>query len=271
MRIIKVMLMLAFIHCTLIGCSSANTENPWDKKFSFETATIEYSLSGIQTGTAVMYIKDYGANRAYYTNSITSMLFMKVESKTVELTTPDALVTVDLKERTGVSTPNPTKKNREDFEKLTASEKKIVVKNAEILAERGIDIFFLEGAAGKATGDFLGHKVDIINLNGMSIWVLAGTDIPVKSTVSIMGMTTEIAATKISLDGSVDDSKFVMPEGITITSNPFEDAGNIFSVEVLKDPDFEKKIDSYLAEVKKQLNQGQSQAGGGMSFGNVSM
>lgn len=269
MRIIKTIVILAVLHFTVIGCSTANTENPWDRKLPFETAIIEYSLSGTQTGTATLYIKNYGKDRAKHTNAVTKMLFMKVQSNTVEFTTPDVLTNFDLKERTGVSTPNPLKKYREDFEKLTDSEKDTVNKNIKLLSEKGLDIF-AGGSGEKKEGDFLGQKVDIVDMNGLVVWSLKGTDIPVKSSMSIMGMTTNVVATKISLDVDIPEDKFNAPAGITATSNPYADqmsqdvAGSMFNLEALKDPKFEEKIDAYIAEMKKEQQKQQSMMGGAM-------
>lgn len=268
MKIMKTFVVLLALHLSVLGCSEANTANPWDKKLPFKTAIIEYSLTGMQNGKAVLYIKNYGKDRAKHTNAVTKMLFMKVDSSTIEFTTPDTFTTIDLKERTGAVVPNPLKKNREDFEKLTKSEKKTVVKNLDLLAQKGLDVFSPTGGLQKQEGEFLGHKVDMINMDGMVVWSLQGTDIPVKSSVNIMGMSTDVTATKITFDVDVPENMFVVPQGINIASNQYADemssqmAGSMVDLEALKDPKFEEKIDAFIAEMKREANKQQSMMGG---------
>lgn len=258
MKILKLFVGVLALNLLLAGCSKADTKNPWDIKLPFKTAVIEYSLKGTQNGTAILYVRKSGQERAYYTEAVTKMLFVKMDNKTLDLTTPESILNIDLKKKTAVSTPNPISKNRNDFEKLTDAEKETVVKNVELLKTRGFDIMG-QGNTTKKQGEHLGQAVDVLDANGMTIWTLKDTDIPVKTSVSVMGMNTEITATKISLDVDVSDDKFVLPAGVQVQANPMAAAAaTSFGVDTLKDPEFEKKMDSKISAMQNNMQQQQS-------------
>ncbi|MCJ7601491.1 MAG: hypothetical protein MUO63_08300, partial [Desulfobulbaceae bacterium] len=57
-----------FMLCLLLSfalCTTASAEkNPWDIKLPFKEATIQYSITGSETGSETLSIRDYGKERS---------------------------------------------------------------------------------------------------------------------------------------------------------------------------------------------------------------
>jgi len=192
---------------------TAGESSPWDVKLPFKSAIIEYKISGMENGSQTTYIKDYGKYRADFRTTSMTVMGMTNTVKNIEITTPDWIYSIDLTAGTGTKSVNPVKYMKEEFEKLSASDKKKVIRNAEKMGTTMMN--GMQGKVKKNAAEFLHRKCDVITMPGMKLYVLGGTDVTLKSETNMMGMNSVTEAVKFT-ETSVPDDKFEPPAGIQI-------------------------------------------------------
>ncbi len=217
---------------------------PWEKKLPFETATIKYEIHGMEEGEEIVYIRDYGKERATYHATVSKMMGMTMKNSSVDFHTPDTIYSFDLQEKSGVKSVNPQKYMEEEYEKLSSADKKKVAKNAEKLG--GALTQGMQGGVQKNVIKILGYDCDKVSImNGSDVYLIHDTDIPLKSVVSMMGMKMVMEATSIDT-GKVDGKYFQHPAGIVAESNPEADgiARTMAqrSIAMMKDPEAAKEM-----------------------------
>ncbi len=226
----------------LPGLACANS-NPWERKLPFKSATISYVLSGSETGTETLYIREYGKESAKYRKSSISMMGTTTTTDSLEIENPDWLYDFDLTARTGVKTVNPQKYMIEEYQKLSAAEKKQLEANIQAM---GLPTSETMGAKieQKAT-KILGFDCDKVEMMGTTVYSIHNTGIPLKMEMNMMGMTMKHEATKVD-EGSVDGKHFAPPTGIEVTTDPEADTlARSFAqqtIATLKSPDGVKKM-----------------------------
>lgn len=198
----------------------AEDASPWEKKLPFKSATIHYALSGMEEGEEILYIRDYGKERATYHEAVSTMKGLTSKSSTIELQTPDFIYSYDLQEREGVKTSNPQKYMIEEYARLTSAEKKKVTENAQKMgtayAEAMADGMGGGGMAVKIqhnAAEILGYSCDKVEVMGGVTYLLHDSDICLKSEMNVLGMKMEMVATSVQ-EEKVDDKFFQHPEGI---------------------------------------------------------
>jgi len=197
-------------------------EPPWAQKLPFENATIYYTISGLEQGEEILYIRNYGQEQATYSDSTTKIMGMAVEEKRVEFVDPDYIYSYDLQAREGIKSVNPQHYMAKAYDQLTAKEQKQVQDNAEEMGTA-----FTAGMGGsveeKAT-QILGYECDKIDImGGGATYVMHGTGIPLKVEVNMMGMKLITLATSVDT-GKVDPKHFIHPAGIEARVDPEADA-----------------------------------------------
>ena len=239
MKTLRIVLLFLMV---LPGLAIAAQDDPWDRKLPFENATITYTLGGMETGTEMLYIKDYGEHTAKYHKGVTSMLGVKMENNTLEFVDPDWVYRYDLKERTGTKVTNPKKYMKEEYDKLTEDEKKQVEKNA-----REFSVNLMQGGGGKIeenAAEMFGYKVDKATYMGITSYNIHQTPIAMKTEGSMMGMKIDMAATSVE-EGKADDKYFAHPEGIeAVYDQRADDMSRLMAQKTmnwLKDPDAAQK------------------------------
>lgn len=238
-RFVLIILML-----TLLAAAQVLAEDsPWQMKLPFQNATITYTIAGAENGTETLYVKDYGRQRAKKHEGITSMLGISNMTSTLEITDPDWHYIFDLVAKTGTKSTNPTKFFNEEYNKLTAAEKKNVRQNAEKLGMSMARDFQGETVA-KAT-KILGYDCDRTTIMGMTIHVIHQTDVPLRTEMNLLGMQTTAAATAIDT-GVPPAAAFAHPADINPVQNA--EADNLSRqmakdmVSTLKEPDGAEKM-----------------------------
>lgn len=238
------MVLLASMICLSPVVVTAGTALPWEKKLPFKTATIKYAIHGMEEGEEVVYIRGYGTERATYHTTVTKMMGMAMQNSTVEFQTSDIIYSFDLQDRSGVKSVNPQKYMIEEYEKLSSADKKKVEKNAEKLG--GAFAEGMQGAVEQNALEILGYSCDKVSImSGATVYSIHGTDIPLKSVVSMMGMNMTMEATSIDT-GKVDDKFFQHPAGIVVENDTEADgmarAMAKQSIAMLKDPEAAKEM-----------------------------
>ena len=221
----------------------AGAKNPWEVQLPFESATIHYTISGMEKGSEVTYIRGYGDEVATYHTTKTTMMGMTMINETVEITTPDYQYSFDLTNRTGTKSVNPEKYMVEEYNKLSDAEKKQVLKNSESM---GASV--AEGFGGKVQQNaetILGYNCDRAEMMGTVAYSIHGTGIPLRVTSNMMGMSMSVEATSVD-EGKVDDKFFQLPDGIDPVMDPQSDAMAREmakqTIAMLKDPESAKKL-----------------------------
>ena len=243
-------LVLSLALCTTVVFAG---ENPWDMKLPFKEATIQYSITGSETGSETLYIRDYGKEKASHRQSTSKMMFMTTQTDQIEITNPDWVYTIDLKEKTGTKVTNPVKFMIEEYNRLSAREKDMVNKNVQ---EMGTSLMQgMQGSVQQNAEKILGYNCDLASVAGTTAYSIHGTDITLKSDASMMGMNFSTVATRIT-EGSVPGDVFAPPPGIRITHDQeADDAARAMAkstIDTLKSPNAAQKMQQQSGDAMQQ-------------------
>jgi len=217
----------------------AGNELAWEKELPFNTATIHYSIKGIEDGTETLFIRDNGRERATYRETVSNMMGMEMANRTIVFKTPEHIYTYDLEKKQGYKGVNPQKYMIEEYENLSAQEKGKVRENAGKMGTA-----YAEGMGGniqQKAAKILGYDCDKVEImGGSSTYLIHGTDVALKTEMNMMGMKLTMVAESVD-KGKMDDKFFQHPVGITaeVDSQSDEMAKDMArqAIAMLKDPD----------------------------------
>ena len=200
---------LVILFLTLLFSSPAfSTDNPWEINLPFSEASVEYKISGLRSGTKTIYIRKKGQESAEYSNVAMNMFGMRQQDKELIITDKNWVYRYDLNKNKGSKQANPARFFNEEFEKLSSSDQKKLIKNSEKL---GVTMVAgMQGKIEKKATSILGYKCDLVDAMGTKIYSIADTGFPLKVETNAMGMAFSEEATKIT-KGSVPDEKFKHP------------------------------------------------------------
>lgn len=228
-------LMMLFL---ISGQAVGEEKNPWEWKLPFKSAIIEYTLSGVETGVEILYIRNYGKETAKYHKTTVTMMGMSMVNETIEITDPDWVYTFKLREKTGIKAANPQRYLIEEYNKLSRAEKRQVLTNSEDFGTS------MGGDIEKNVVKILEFDCDMMTAMGVTIYNIHDTGIPLKTESNIMGVTILVEATKID-DGPVADKYFKHPQEIDpvldLDSEGMARSMAKQTMEMLKDPEAAKK------------------------------
>ncbi len=254
----KTLIALMLVLLLPIGAFARDT-SPWERKLPFKHATIQYTISGMENGSEVTYIRDYGNEVATYHTTKTSMMGMTMVNETVDITTPDWVYHFDLNERTGSKNVNPQKYMIEEYNKLSRDEKKRVRENAEKMGTSVAEGF--GGNVQQNVEKILGYDCDRADMMGTVAYSIHGTGIPLRVESNMMGMSMKIEATSVD-KGKVADKHFVLPQGLDPVLDPQSEsmAREMArqTIAMLKDPESARKQGNQMP-IMPQQGRGQQQ------------
>ncbi len=141
---------------------------------------------------------------------------MSQEQKEIIITTPDWVYTINPLENTGAKQANPKKFMIQEFNSLSKSEQKKVVKNAE--SQGTATIGGMGGDLQKNATKIMGYNCDKVTMAGTALYVISGTDLALKINGSTMGMEINEAVINIK-EESGPSSKFELPSNINFEHN----------------------------------------------------
>lgn len=241
----KKWLLLVSMILLFFTCRSWGADLPWEMKLPFKEATIYYELSGGEKGKETLYIKDYGRFQAKHHTSTMTMMGTTQKTDTIQITDPDWVTTYDLIEKKAGKTTNPIKIYREEYNKLTAEEKKNFEKNAKELGNNMAGQF--GGSVQQNSSKILGYDCDVTTVAGIStVHSLHGTGLPLRAEASLMGMKNVISATKIDTNSAIPDNAFAPPAGFSVALDQNMESMMTSmiqdTVETLKKPDGAKQM-----------------------------
>lgn len=244
MKVQKVLGLCLVAIVGLFPCTTIEAEElPWERKLPFENASIHYTISGVEQGEEILYIRNFGKEQVIYSESITKLMGMAVTEKSVEFVDVDYVYSYDLQAQEGAKSVNPQKYMAKAYADLTPEEKKQVQKNATEMG--GLLTEGMGGAVQENATEILGYSCDKIDImGGGATYMIHGTDIPLKTEMKMMGMKMVITATSVDT-GKVDPKYFIHPKGIVAKVDPEINAmGESMGYRVmnaLKDPEAAKK------------------------------
>ncbi len=208
---------LSLLIVLLFATSAFALDNPWDTKLPFKNAIIDYKVSGILNGGKTIYVKDYGRTTAEYSTTSMKMFGMVQEQKEVIIVTPDWEYTIDLVENTGTKQANPKKFLIQEFNNLSKTKQKKVVKNSESLGISTIE--GMDGTFEKNAEKIMGYQCDKVSMaGGTTTYLFSGTDLPLRIKGNNMGVKFNQDATIIKKEGA-PASKFKLPSNIQFEHN----------------------------------------------------
>lgn len=176
--------------------------------YPVKSAYIEYAQTGTTNGTETLYVDNYGRVSARYSELTTKSFGSTTKTKQIVIQKDSVVYTIDTEKKTGV--------------KQTIH---IDPKDVEKWADTAEEIYEDLGFKKTGEGEVLGKKCDIWEGMSSKIWIWQG--LALKSEISIFGKTV-IEAKKVEVGGSIDKSKFDIPEGITWTEMRFDSGDPVF-------------------------------------------
>ncbi|MDD9304045.1 MAG: hypothetical protein HUK40_17535 [Desulfobacter sp.] len=209
-----------FMILLMFAASAAAAENPWDRKLPFKSATVKYKVAGSMKGEKTLYVKDYGRTSAEYSTVTMKVFGMSQDQKEIIITTPDWVYSADLIEKTGTKQTNMNKFMKEEYNKLSSSDQKKLVKNSEAMGISTIED--LNGTVEKNAVNILGYDCDKVTVMGTTAYNISGSALPLKIQGDTMGIKIFQEAVNLST-GSVLSSKFNLPPGIEFEYDPVAD------------------------------------------------
>lgn len=242
MKMKKLVLLLLLLTVLVPGIVLGLDENPFAEKLPFKEATITYAISGMETGSETVYVKDHGGRSATYHKTVTSTMGMTMENNTIEITDPDWIYSYDLVEGTGSKSRNPLQYLQEEFARLSAAEKQQVLKNSKLL---GLNVMAgMGGTVEENATEILGYSCDRVNTMGTTVYSIHESSLAVKTESEVMGMKMAMVATAID-QGEVNDKYFTPPAGIEAVHDEEGDAMSLQMAQQtmawLKDPQASSK------------------------------
>jgi hypothetical protein len=219
-------------------------ESPWEKKLPFESATITYTLSGIENGTETLYIRNYGRERAIHRSTKTTMMGVSIANEQIEIQDENWIYSYDLTNRTGSKNVNPVPYMIEEYQKLSKEEQRQLMANSEKMG--GALASNLGGKVETGVVEILGYSCDRSTAMGTTVYLMSGTDIDLRLESNMMGMQMRKEATSIK-KGAVSDEFFKHPEGIVAEEDPESEtmARSMAkqTIEAMKDPQAMEKME----------------------------
>jgi hypothetical protein len=212
-------------------------EIPWQKKLPFKEAVITYELSGMENGEEVLYIRDWGRQTARHRTTATTVLGIKQVSRSIEIVTPEWLYSFDLQEETGTKSINPRKLMLDEYQKLSAADRKKVDENAQNTA-----VMFMgtvQGSVEPNAKEILGYACDRTAGLDTTVYFIHDTPISLYTESNIVGISVKSVATSVEKK-AVDEQFFQIPEHIVPQPDPEADRLAAIMAEqtiaALKDP-----------------------------------
>lgn len=245
-RILPAWLALAGL-VVLSAVPALAADNPFRPKLPFNSAVIKYEHKGSEKGTSVLYLQ--GDKMAKHSDTKLSMMGMNQAKKSIQITTPDKVIDVDLMEKKATATGNMQTYMAQEYEKLSKAEQANVRKNAEKMGTAMAAQLMGKGSQPVIKeGTYKGKPAQIVSMMGVTTYTWKDTPVTLKVEGSVMGMKMDEEAVDIALNGPVPGDAFAVPGGIPVVFDKEADqmqrqmAANMVSM--LKDPNFEQKMQS---------------------------
>lgn len=181
------------------------------KFYEFETAIIEYTYEGNETGKQMLYLDDYGWRQSEWTNTVHQAFGQKTEKKEVKVSDGLDIWQWNPISKMGTKTRNAVLESMLENPEFDPQEYA-----KELMKSLGFTYSGDEVVNGKNCAVYKG--------SGSTIWVWNG--IAMKTAIKMLGQKTIWTATKMETNVAVPASKFEIPTDIRFgeqqSNNPME-------------------------------------------------
>jgi hypothetical protein len=148
---------------------------------------------------------------------------------------------------------------KEEIEKLSAKERKIVLNNLETI---GTNLAVrMGGKVKQKMGEHLGYTCDLVTAMGTTSCQISGTPIMLKTESDMMGIKIKTVAKKVDKNASIPDTVFQVPGNVNVTFSKEADDMNramiASMIDSMKDPDAAKKFKEGMTHGKMQMEEQQ--------------
>ncbi len=199
--------MLLIIATTIISCAQVSPVTESKKLALTETsrrypelksAIIKYKVSGMNTGTEVVYIDGWGRREAIYKKVTTKMMGVDLERNYMTLITENGKWIYNIDLNSGIA----IKMDETGFKSLAGN------------TERNMDNTI--GATKIGTEEIVGRVCDVWKKGYpySMAWIWKGVALKKDQDVAAMGVTTE--ATDVQENVSIPEDKFTIPPGVKV-------------------------------------------------------
>ncbi|MCA1905204.1 MAG: hypothetical protein LDL11_01280 [Desulfarculus sp.] len=243
-RILSAMLALTVVACAAPALAA---DNPFRPKLPFNSAVVKYEHKGSEQGTSVLYLQ--GDKMARHRDTRLSMMGVNQPKKSIEITTPEKVIEVDLIGKKATAFGNMQTYLAQEYDKLSRAEQATVRKNAEKMGAAMAAQFMGKGGKPEIKeGTYKGKPAQIATVMGVTTYTWKDTPVTLKVEGSVMGMKMDEEAVDIAVNGPVPGDAFTVPGGIPVVFDKEADqmqrqmAANM--INMMKDPDFERKMQS---------------------------
>lgn len=176
------------------------------KIYLIKSGYIEYELTGSTTGTKTIWWDNYGEWSYEEEKSVTKMKVFGMTSEekkhTITVSKDGLFWTANMLERTGIKGREITEDIQEDISDMDEEE----------LEKTGRELFKAMGGKELPPETFLGRKCNVLEIMGAKSYIYK--NIPLKSTIDLMGIKANITAIKMEENISIPESKFKPVSGI---------------------------------------------------------
>lgn len=175
---------------------------------------VEYELSGSITGTRTIWWDNYGRWTREEEKSLTKMKVFgftsEEETHTITVTKDDRFWTANMLEQTGMTGIEPVEDIQLELSEMDEEDKE----------ELGRELFDALGGRELPPETFLGRKCQVLEVMGAKTYIY--NNIPLKSSVDIMGIRADVTAKELRENITVPKSKFEPVSGIDYREMPDE-------------------------------------------------
>lgn len=188
--------------------------HPWQFKTPFETAIIEYKLSGSQSGKETLYISEHGQKRVKISRTSSKLGILTTKTNRVEIVTHQHITNVDMDKGVASVKDNPLKALIEAYQSLPPQAKKIITNKVHYVGVDFADISKL--MLVKNADSHLGYICDEVLSESASACVFSGTPIALIKHSRMMGFEVTTTAIKIKENVEVDPLLFQIPDEMQV-------------------------------------------------------
>ncbi|WP_455205841.1 hypothetical protein [Kaarinaea lacus] len=223
-------------------------KHPWQFKTPFETAVIEYKLSGSQSGKETLYISEHGNKRVKISRTSSKLGILTTKTNRVEIVTQEHITNVDMDKGVASVKDNPLKALIDAYLSLPPQTKKIIANKVRYVGVDFADISKL--ILVKNADSHLGYICDEVLSESASACVFSGTPIALIKHSRMMGFEVTTTATKIKQNVEVDPLLFQIPDEMQVNYDVEANERNkVFANELLQALlTDEQPSDKYIAE-----------------------
>lgn len=177
------------------------------RRYKVASAIIQYTMSGMQTGTETLWFDRHGMREAKLTQTTMSVAGMTVKTNSLTIFDNGTTTTVNLDLKTATRMPTPMYQDLVDATKSQGGD----------MTDLGMAMVKRTGAEKTGEGTVAGKPCEIWEIKslGSKMWLWNG--IVLRQETNLAGQSMKSEATAVQENVPIPEDKFAIPAGITAT------------------------------------------------------